>query len=211
MMDPEIDAMIRVFAALKGLEPGAQARVIEYVVRRLDLGVGTPNQTDATSSAIYPDQGSARPTGTKLQDTASVPEQTEDEPHDGLEGISPIAQKWMRRNGLSPTKLSALFSLGVDEIDLVARKVPGKSARERLRNVMLLQGIAAYLNGGVPRIDNDKLKEAATHYDADAGGNFATYAKEWAAEISGSRAAGDLTLTTRGLNAAKDLIAEMTA
>lgn len=89
--------------------------------------------------------------------------------------------------------------------------VPGTSGRERLRQVMLLQGIASYLNGGVPKIDNQKLKEAATHYDADVGGNFPTYAKEWAAEIAGSRASGDLTLTTRGLTAAKELINQMTA
>ena len=53
------------------------------------------------------------------------------------------------------------------------------------------------------------VKQCA-HYDADVGKNFNRDVRLWAAEISGTRAAGDLTLTTRGLNAAKDLIKEMT-
>jgi hypothetical protein len=149
-------------------------------------------------------------TATQADNNADVDSSDEDD-SDDLEGISPIAKKWMKRNGLSSNRISQLYSLGVDEIDLVARKVPGTSGRERLRQVMLLQGIASYLNGGVPKIDNQKLKEAATHYDADVGGNFPTYAKEWAAEMAGSRASGDLTLTTRGLTAAKELINQMTA
>src|SRR5205085_1189992 len=140
----------------------------------------------------------------------SLQEETSEE-SGALEGISPVASKWMKRSGLDSDSVSKLFSLGIDEIDLVATKVPGGSARERLRQVMLLLGAAGYLSNGVPRIENEKLREAEKHYDADAGGNFNKYLKTWASEISGARARGDLTLTTRGLNAARDLIRQMTS
>jgi hypothetical protein len=212
--DPEIAAMVAVIASLKGLDAPAQIRVLDYVLTRLGLTLIKKQSAIDTRER----HGDVEPVEPAPQETRGGVEESDkgrgaevdDNDPDGLEGISPIARKWMKRNDLSSKRISQLYSLGVDEIDLVARKAPGKSARERLRQVMLLQGIASYLNGGVPKIDNEKLKEAISHYDADVGGNFATYAKEWAADIAGSRAAGDLTLTTRGLNAAKDLINQMT-
>src|SRR3569833_2163130 len=57
------------------------------------------------------------------------------------DGINPVALKWIKRSGLKATDLQPLFSLGIDEIDLVAKTIPGKSIRERLRNVLLLKGI----------------------------------------------------------------------
>lgn len=76
--------------------------------------------------------------------------------------------------------------------------------------MILLQGVASYLSCGAARIDNDQLREATRHYDADVGGNFNRDIRNWASEIAGSRARGDLTLTARGLNAASELIKEMT-
>jgi hypothetical protein len=102
-----------------------------------------------------------------------------------------------------------LFSLGVDEIDLVANKVPGQKKIDRLRNVLLLKGIASYLGTGAARVEWAKLKEAAGHYDADAGGNFTTYMQKLTPLASGSVASG-FTLTSRGLTEARDLIKDMT-
>lgn len=208
--DPELKAMLEVFAALKGLDTGAQTRVMDYVERRLSLKLGAQSSTRQAIDAESP-ADEAHKRAQERDERTATPEHEQEEPEgEGtLEGVSPIARKWMRRNQLGEAQLSVLYSLGVDEIDLVASKVPGKSSRERLRNVMLLQGIASYLSSGAPRIDNEKLREAAKHYDADVGGNFATYLKTWASEVSGSRAEGNLTLTTRGLNSAKDLIKQM--
>jgi len=210
--DPELQAMLKVFAALKDLDSDAQNRVIEYVERRLGLqrrqlgGRSHNNETERfDTSRLERESKSSEEKPAGGEDNEQVEESAGE-----LEGVSPIAAKWMRRNDLSASRLSALYSLGIDEIDLVANKVPGKSTRERLRNVILLQGIASYLSSGVPRVDNGKLKEAEHHYDADVGRNFWKYQKSWAAEVSGSRSAGDLTLTTRGLNSAKDLIKQMT-
>ena len=90
---------------------------------------------------------------------------------EGLEGVSPVALKWIARNKLDPSQLGAAFSLGVDEIDLVAQKVPGKNKKDqrsflKMRSVFLLDGIAAYLGTGVPRFTHEQVKEACVHYGA---------------------------------------------
>jgi hypothetical protein len=210
--DAELAAMAAVFNALRSLDIEAQNRVLEYVERRLGVqrAAATP-QKSVQSHDVVADQMLKDAPVVPVRE--AVPSSERHEPEDSeegeLEGVSAIAKKWMVRNGLTTEQVSRLFSLGVDEIDLVAANVPGKSARERLHNVILLQGVAAYLNGGAPRVENEKLKEAIRHYDADVGGNFATYMKDWASEFSGSRAAG-FTLTTRGLNSAKELVKQMT-
>src|SRR5207248_2479056 len=73
---------------------------------------------------------------------------------DEFEGISSVAQRWMRRNGLSPKQLSKLFTLGVDEIDLIAKSVPGKTTKQKMRSVALLTGVAAFLGSGAARVNH---------------------------------------------------------
>jgi hypothetical protein len=209
--DAELAAMATVFNALRALDAEAQNRVLEYVERRLGVqrvGGETKRivQGERYASELLQAANHDHESGSSA--TAARDDQETDE--GDIEGISPIARKWMTRNGLTPMQVSSLFSLGVDEIDLVAANVPGKSTRDRLHNVILLQGVASYLNSGAPRVENEKLKEAMRHYDADPGGNFSAYMKDWASEFSGSRSAGGFTLTTRGLNSAKELLKQMT-
>lgn len=201
--DPEILAISLVYSALQSLDPEAQQRVITYVAQKLNL------RNDVSMSFR---------SGQHLRNTTT--ESAREEPDaidtevsptkDQLEGISPIAGRWMNRNGLTAESLSKIFSLGVDEIDLVAKKVPGQGKRGKMKSVFLLKGIAAYLSGGAPRFTHEQIKEACLHYDAFDTSNFAAYLKAFAAEISGSRESG-YTLTARGLTEATDLIKEMIA
>jgi hypothetical protein len=202
--DLELDAMAKVYAALKPLEPEAQTRVLDYVERRLALVRGVP-LSPARVTRPQPPAVVDEPAPTPEPE----PEEDLNETADGLEGVSPLAQKWMKRNGMTPDQISDLFSLGVDEIDLVAKSVPGDTTKDKFRNVLLLQGVASLLSGGTARITHDKLKQAAIDYNADAGTNFAKHMKSFAAEVSGSKESG-YTLTTKGLNSAKELIVEMT-
>lgn len=209
--DAELSAMAIVFNALQPLDSDARNRVIEYVERRLGM------QRSSTPAPYKSEHFQHVPPEIERGDLSAENDHAEhsfdrgDQDNAGddeIEGISPIAKKWMMRNALSPALISKLYSLGVDEFDLVAPNVPGKSVRERLHNVILLQGVASYLNSGAPRVDGEKLREAVDHYDADAGRNFAAYVKDWTSEFSGSRTSG-FTLTTRGLNSAKELIKQM--
>ena len=124
-------------------------------------------------------------------------------------GLALWLKKWMQRNGLSMSSLSKIFSVGEDEIDLIAKSVPGKSKKTRTHSVILLKGVAAYLGSGAARISHQQIKETCLHYDAYDSPNFAAYLKDFASEITGTKQSG-YTLTARGLAAATELAKEMT-
>lgn len=191
--DPEINAISMVYDALRALNPDAQRRVLEYVEGK--LGLRLPRSEGETYQA---------PEAEDLPSTGST-QQTETEDGSASEGISPVALKWMKRSGLAASSLAALFSLGVDEIDLVAKKVPGDNKKDRMHSVLLLKGIAAYLSSGVARVTHDQLKEACLHYDAFDTTNFARYLKSFSSEVAGTKESG-YTLTPRGLTNATEII-----
>jgi hypothetical protein len=204
--DPELEAMVSVYAALKDLPTDAQQRVVDYVFARLGLK-GKRDQRDIADVRPSRDPILDVHTSDSRDDTDEADDVDVD---DELAGVSAIAQKWIRRNGLSAKQLSAVFSLGLDEIDVVARSVPGGSKREKMRNVLLLTCAAAYLASGAARADDEALRQSLTHYNAYDRSNFSTYMREFAADVSGTKENG-YTLTARGLAAAADLIKEMTA
>lgn len=200
-IDPEIAAMSAVILALQNLEQAAQQRVINYVLTRLKLAGQNDDELHAESQREQEeehihDREPSRP---------ATP--TEDGP-DALEGINSVAKKWMSRNGLTSDALSKLFSLGIDEIDLVAKKVPGASKKERMRSVILLKAVASYLSSGAARVNHEHVKETCLHYDAFDTDNFAQYLKKMNAEVGGTKEAG-YTLTPRGLTNATTLIKSM--
>lgn len=196
--DPEFEAIRKVYSALKDLNEAAQNRVLDYVVNKLDLTRAAAGASRREVEDIR-EEASVRPLNVQN------PEKQGD---DDLDGISPVAQKWMRRNSLAAAALSTLFSLGVDEIDLVAKDVSGKNKKERMHSVVLLKGIASYLGSGAARFTHEQIKEACLHYDAYDSANFAAHMKSFSAEVSGSKENG-YTLTPRGLTAATDLIKQV--
>jgi hypothetical protein len=200
-IDPEIAAISVVYDVLQNLDTSSQQRVLDYVAGKLNL----------TREEIVRDISRPADAAVDLAGAASRREGGADEANDGpdeLEGISPVAIKWMRRNGLTADGLATVFSLGVDDIDLVAKSVPGKNKKDRMHSVLLLKGIAAYLGTGVARVSYQQVKEACLHYDAFDTNNFAAYLASFAAEVSGSKEGG-YTLTARGITVATDLIKGM--
>lgn len=189
-VDDEIAAIGQVHSALRKLDPGAQERVLAYVQAKLNL----------TLTRKKPEQP-AEP----IRAPVSPMEEHDHSDTGELEGISPVAAKWMKRNGLESDPMSKLFSLGVDEIDLVARSVPGSSKPDRLRSVCLLKGVAAYLSSGTARFTYDQMKTAAEHYDAWDSKNTARNINALTAEVTGAKETG-YQLTARGLTSATDLV-----
>lgn len=199
--DPEFTALTTVFNSLKELDGDAQQRVIDYVMRK--LGLARRDNLEATGTRTVTETESA-----SSNTFADAREHRLDEDNTDLDGISPVAVKWMRRNGFTVDQLGRLFSLGTDEIDLVAKSVPGSSKNARTRSVTLLKGLAAYLSSGVARISNEQIKEACLHYDAFDSPNHAKYVKGMSTELSGSKSNG-FTLTARGITAGTELIKEI--
>ena len=202
-LDPEILAISAVYVAIKDLNQESQARVIEYVCGKLGLKrLGQAGQDEEDSSKDHLEN--IQPTSENREPGEHGKETSEE-----LEGISPIARKWMRRNGLTANQLSTIFSLGVDEIDLVAKTVPGgKGKKEKMRSVFLLKGIAAYLGSGVARFTHEQAKETCLHYDAYDVNNFASYLKGMLSEVSGNKDSG-YQLSARGLTSATELVKQL--
>lgn len=199
----ELKAAGVVYSALKPLDRPIQIRAIRFAAEMLGLDLGSLFKREQSS-----DSYEARIEEPESASLAQTPpsERSADE----VEGVSAVAVKWMKRSGLDPKQLQTLFSLGIDDIDLVAQSVSGQNKKERMRNVVLLKGIAAYLGTGVARINYEQLKEACLHYKAYDAANFATYLRSFAAEVGGTKEAG-YTLTARGLASATDLLKKMLA
>lgn len=200
-IDPEIAAIGAVYSALQSLEKVAQQRALEYVARKLGIRIGTDSHAGESQSVERLNPSSL--------DQSSHPESAYDEVDPEIsDEISPIAQKWMQRNSLEPNQLAALFSLGGEEIDVIAEKIPGKSKRERMRHVIYLKCIAAYLASGAARVSDKHAREACLHYDALDSANFAANIKSFGAYLSGTKQAG-YTLTPRGISEATKIVKEM--
>lgn len=195
VLDPEITAISVVHGALKGLDSDSQARVLNYVAQKLKVS-GVSSQSEPIRSHFQDP-----PSDGVHEEPKEVPRNDDS---DELEGISPVAKKWMTRNGLTATELSKVFSLGIDEIDLIAKTVPGTKKKERMHSVLLLKGVAAYLGTGTARSTHEQIKEAALHYDAFDSSNFAAYLKTMAADVAGSK--DGYTLTARGLVNATEMV-----
>lgn len=195
-LDPEIAAIAAVYRALEGLTSDSQARVLAYVARKLNI---------ASETVDFGLGERGRPTEETTRTGSEAPPEVRGVTDGGLEGISPVARKWMSRNGIDAKGLLVIFSLGGDEIDLIAKNVPGKSERERMHSVILLKGIAAYLASGAARFTYGQLKEACLHYRAFNSANFASYLKSFASDVSGEKNTG-YTLTARGLAAATEKV-----
>lgn len=201
-LPPEIAAVGLIYTALKDLEPASQIRAIKYAAEllgiQLDNVVETP-QRIAQTTTEYP---------SPLPEPTSPPPANEED--SALDGINAIAIKWIKRNSIDPVKLQDVFSLGIDEIDLVAKSIPGTNKKDKMRNVLLLQAVAEYLGSGTAKVSHEKLKEAWLHYGAYDSSNAAAHLKSWETEVSGSKEAG-FTLTSRGLSSATDLVKTITS
>ena len=204
-LDPEIAAITQVYAALRSLETPAQHRVLDYVLQKIGITLvsGQPQSAPPSNGGRWESDDREAPGERVVDDDAT--DLSED---DALDGVSPAAKKWIRRNSFATGQLSKVFSLGVDEIDLVAKKIPGTSMRDRARSVILLKGIASYLSTGVPRVTYEQIKETCQHYGAFDSPNFAKYLKTMASSVSGTKESG-FSLTARGLTEATEMVRGM--
>jgi hypothetical protein len=198
---PEVDAIGAVYAALKDIDPTAQVRVLRYAAQMLGVILDVGGEGSRSSSE---DEESRRADSLPASTAAAQDTRITHE----IDGINAVALRWVRRSGLSAENLQSLFSLGIDEIDLVAKAVPGSKKKERMRSVLLLKGIAAYLGTGAARVTYEQLKEACLHYDAYDASNFASYLRSFSGDVGGTKEAG-FTLTARGLTAGTNLLKEM--
>jgi len=201
-IDPEISAISAVYDALRELDEAAQIRVIEYVRKKL----GHKNGAREVPAEEEGNDHETAPVGRSSEAADEVPAPQDE--NDPWNSVSPVAKKWVQRNDLDKKFLGTIFSIGGEEIDLIAKVLPGKSMRQRVHEVILLKGIAAYLGGGVARLSHDALKEACSHYDAYDSTNLSKTIKSFAPDVSGTKENG-YSLTPRGLASGAELLKQM--
>jgi hypothetical protein len=202
--DPEFRAMQRVHAALAPLQAEARQRVLDYVIRRLSMKAAPGAEPFQRERPAASREAAAEPEVLSQEESA-------DEPIDeSLDGISPVALKWMRRSGFTSEQLGSIFSLGIDDIDLITKTIPGRGKGSRMQNILRLKGIARYLASGVARVSHDEFNDACSHYNAHDVPHFSENMRKLGGEISGTKETG-YQLTAKGLTAATALIKEMVA
>jgi len=197
--DEEFRAMGTVYGALKSLDADSQRRVLDYVASKLGVTAQAKTQPRLTEVAVDSPHSS-------YEEAHFEPSRDVDSAD--VDGVSPAGKKWITRNDFDIVALGKLFSIGGDEIDLIAKAVPGKSIRERMKNVFLLKGVSSYLSTGAARFAYEDAKEACLHYKAYDSSNFAAHLKAYSGEVGGTKETG-FSLTNRGLSAATDLISSM--
>ena len=198
-VDPEIIAMSAVYNALKGLEADSQTRVLQYIAEKLKIALPV-----LTKHQEFREGRREEEIEHKQRESTYAKKHKEDT----LEGVNPFAVEWMSRIGVLPAQLSTIFNLGIAEIDLVAKSVPGKNRTQKMRSVVLLEGVAAYLGTGAPHFTHEQVKEACLHYGAYDADKFTADLKRLSSEVSGSKDAG-FRLTNRGLVNATKLVKTM--
>ncbi|MDB6095533.1 MAG: hypothetical protein JWM32_3095 [Verrucomicrobia bacterium] len=203
--DTEIAAISTVYSALKFLAKPAQIRVLEYVQQKLDLKVSISGS--AQDGERHEESREQEKPARELDAVDETPSDTGSDADD-WNSVSAVARRWVQRSGLDRQFLSTIFSIGGEEIDLIAKAIPGTSKRQRMREVILLKGIAAYLASGVARVSHEAAKEACSHYNAFDSANFARHLKGFASEIGGAKESG-YTLTPRGLASGVEVITAM--
>lgn len=200
--DPEISAISGVYETLKSLNSDAQLRVLNYVMDKLSLRLATGRARDSEEDITGGEETEAAPKpGPEALRGAEVDAEETD-------GISPAGRKWMKRNDLTVDDLSAIFSIGGEEIDLILKKVPGDGKAKKMRSVFLLKGLAAYLASGAARFAHKDVKETLLAYDAFDAANFAKFLRGLSAEISGSKDTG-YSLVARGLASATAMVKQI--
>ena len=210
-IDPEVAAISAVHAALKVLDPAARSRVLEYVSSMLAIPL-SQSQHGNGSNSEKGGKESAMADERKNKSESQVPPPSErdvEEVDEDTSPVSPVAKRWIRRNGIDAARLEELFSLGIDDIDLIAKAVPGSSKKEKMQNVFLLKGIASLLSNGAARFTHEQVREACLHYSSWDADNFSNYLKGFSSNVTGSKEKG-YSLTTRGLSAATQLVKGMT-
>lgn len=192
--DKEIEAIGKLYEILKNLPNQSVERVLSYMCRVF--------LKDTVKALGGMDKHNCN---FENQNLSKAPIQDENESHNEM---NPIAVKWLKRNSVSIEELSLTFSVGLDEYDIVAKKIPGKSKKEKTKIIFLLMGAASYLKNGTLKFSHENAKETCQHYDAWDTDNFSTYLKTYVGEVSGNKSSGYI-LTARGLASATELIKQI--
>jgi hypothetical protein len=187
-VDPEIDAIGKVLAALEPLDSAGRDRVAKWISAKLGMssfGVGSKSPAADNKAG-------------NVNLTTSA--------HEGVEdGISnaPKVVLWMKQNDLTEEALSEVFHVAGEQTAVLASEMPGKTDSERAMNAYLLTGAASFLASGSPTFADKVARELCSTTGCYDHTNHSKRIK--GKELMGSKDKG-WTLTGPGLKKAANLI-----
>src|SRR5438477_5783057 len=132
-----------------------------------------------------------------------------DEDAGPIDGISPKASGWMKKNGLTRELLDYVFSIDGGGIDVIATKMPGVSKRQQTVESYLMCGLRSFIQTGeVTFVDKDarSLCQKVGCYDPP---NHSNYMRALGNRVTGSKDTG-WKLTNPGLSEAAHIVKQLT-
>jgi hypothetical protein len=128
---------------------------------------------------------------------------------DVLHSVSPKAQAWAKKNGLSLDQLEQVFAIDDEGVEIIAARLPDKSKRSQTIGAYILCGLASYLEKGDPSFADDAARSLCKKLGAYDSPNHFNYVKGLRNLVTGSKEAG-WKLTNPGLAHAAEIIRQLT-
>jgi hypothetical protein len=119
------------------------------------------------------------------------------------EGITLVAQAWMRRSGVTMSQIEQFFHIDGDGVSLIS--AVGRGKRQQTINTYLLMGVAELIRAGKAEFTDEAARNRCTSlgcYDMD---NHSKTLGDFGNKITGSKKAG-WKLTAPGLSDAAALL-----
>lgn len=179
-MEPELEAMATVLAAVEHLPPEAQMRVLSWVLDKLSL---------SKVKALSP----------------QVEQSIVDNDHPQLPAA---AATWVKQNDLTSSDLESVFHLDGEEIVVIAASLPGKSVREKVLNCYILAGVLELLRSGGAVFNDKSARDLCAEYGCLDTTNHSKYLAERGNEFTGSKEKG-WTITVPGKKRGAGLVKEI--
>jgi hypothetical protein len=126
-----------------------------------------------------------------------------------IDGLSARATSWMKQHGLTVDQIERVFDITSDGVTVIASDASGKSAREKVHNAYVLQGLSRLLASGDATFDDKSARKVCEDLGCYDKNNHSTYMGDKGNLLAGSKEKG-WKLTAPGLKHGAELVKQLT-
>jgi hypothetical protein len=144
-----------------------------------------------------------------LGESAQAPAEPREEPQlASVNGLSPKALAWAKKNAVSTDQLEHVFAIDSDGVDVIAARAPGRSKRLQTIESYVLCGLRSFLASGELSFRDDDARETCKKLGAFDSPNHFNYVKALGNLVGGSKDGG-WKLTNPGLVRAAEIVKQL--
>ena len=180
-------------------KPTSATEAVPQIVELLS-GLGPDEQKRAVSAAMIL---------LSLSPTGSVVAGDDVQHGDNPEGISTKASGWMKKYGIGADQLGHVFTVSVEEVDVIAASLPGGSKRQKTLEAYVLCGLRSFIHGGEGRFDDKEARALCLKLGCYDPANHSNYMKAFSNLITGSKDIG-WRITNPGFERAAQIVKQLT-